>query len=354
MKRIEYFACFIFLLILFISCSEKKQSVTFAKQIQINDFQHKTVDLNNVVSGIKILPLKTSDNNLLGNVKDLCVIDDVVYVLDDLTFSIFSFDINTGNLIKKVTNKGVGPNEYVHPIAMTCDDNKVYILDLPMKKIISFDECLNPLKTIDISFSASDFIALDNGFLLHNLDASPGNFNFVHIDKKGRILDGCLPFFEENPSEYNGAGGKYFSQNDTSIYFSKAYSNEIYSFEKDKFKSAYKVDFGDLSIPKELNTNNMNLFEEPYALNMNFFVLPNGFVHSFIYKSQRYYGFVDKMMGNKQFGVVTDEKNALPFFPRWQHKNSLIGTCYFESIKNIVKQDGLEDETPVLLFYTFE
>lgn len=354
MRRIECIACFIFLLIISVSCSKVKQSDSFDKQIRVDDFQDNTVDVNNVVSDIKILPLKTSDDNLLGNVKDVCVINDVVYVFDDLTYSVFSFDINTGNLIKKITNKGIGPNEYIHPIAMACDEDKIYILDLPVKKIISFDSELNPLESVSIPFSASDLIVLKDGFLLHNLDAVPDNYNFVYIDKKGNVLDGCVPFTENNTGEYNGAGGKCFSQNDAAVYFSKAYSNKIYSLEGNKFKPAYKMDFDDLNIPEELNMNNINVFEEPYALNMNFFVLPKVIVVSFIYKSKRYYGFVDKTMENGQFGIVNDKQNDLPFFPRWQYKNSLIGTCDAESIKNSIKQDSLDDETSVLLFYTFK
>ena len=81
----------------------------------------------------------------------------------------------------------------------------------------------------------------------------------------------------------------------------------------------------------------------------------------FFYKSRRYYGFIPLSGGESVFGIVKDKCYGIPFFPKWQYGNELIGVClrelaekYFE--ENGIHNEGIVDkeftqEQPVLVFY---
>jgi hypothetical protein len=359
----KYIHIIIGVLIIF-SCSEnndKKGQLIIVENIE----SQEDINLEEIVSETNILLLKFPENDILGIIKDLCFIDNHIYILDDLSASIFIFDLDNGNFIKRISKRGNGQGEYISPIALESGSSYIYLLDMPTNNIICYDKELNAINTIRLPFAASDFICTKDGFILHSLDDLLGSYKFIVVDKKGEVLHRFIQYSSlNNAGLYNWGPGRHFSKNnDDEIFFSEIFSNKVYSFNNSShdFTLKFNIDFVGKNIPDKTNVNNINVFEQTqYAVNVNFFVLPNTFITSFIKENKRYYTFVDFETKKQQTGIVRDKTNNLPFFPQWQYQNKLVGMCHYEDIKELNKnsdisnQNDIEDENLVLLFYSIK
>jgi hypothetical protein len=354
-----YTAVAMLIAVCFSSC---KSGESRDRAIVIDLTEKQEIALSDIVDRIRAVPLIMPETDLLGNIKDVCVAGDTVYVLDDLTASLLAFDMNTGLLIKRICHRGNGPNEYVNPVAITFDADKLYLLDLPTKHIISYDRELNPMETISLTFPAWDFIATQDGFLLQNLARLETLNKVVRTDKKGTVLGSYLPFSNVNGDEeyMSGVGRRFVKTSGDKVLFSEAYSNKIFIFDEMGYDLSCSMDFIRYNPPPDVNYN-PELMEQ-YAFCDIFFVWGDGYIMGVLKDSEHYYCFYNPSEGKQRAGKVRDEKDGLPFFPRWQFGGTLLGSCLYVDIgkpENINKYVNipsfdkikLDDEDILLLFY---
>lgn len=354
----------ILLFILFLSC---KQELTKQNDIEIfviEEFNEKELDIKECFLDMRLLLLKMDTNQFIGKVKDLCMVGDTIYLLDEITAFIYAFDRNDGRCIKVTCKKGNGPNEYINPVALSVRSGSLYVLDMPTSRIIEFDKELNVVGSVRFDFPSSDFIALDTGFLLYNLAPTTEMNKFVYLDNKGKYVNSFISYGKSNSSNNMIGGlGKFFQKNEGGdIFVLESYKDIVYKWENESLKPTYQFDFGKLAIPSDLDKDKVNLFEEPYAFLSNAFVMSGVLVPSFFYKSQRFYGLISLSENLRIAGVIKDKQYDIPFFPQWQQDNQLIGICRYESaekyfdknqnIENKGTDDGFKSEHPVLIFYT--
>ncbi|GHT07511.1 hypothetical protein FACS189426_01050 [Bacteroidia bacterium] len=343
-------------LISFISCKKDNQEVNSALNIVIENFKNQKITFSDIVTDIRIMLLNTDENNLLGNIKDICFSSHYIYVLDDLTASVFMFRIEDGSFLKRICTKGNGPNEYISPTAIRHNSMFVYLLDLPTKRIIVYNEELEAIKTIQLSVSASDFVCMDKGFLLYNMDDSPESYKLIYTDSMGSVVDKFIPCTEFNNSGiYNWGRPKNFSKYNQDVFFSEPFSSKIYLWKNKHLLMNYQLDFKEYTISDKLNINNHNIFEDfAYTICTNFYLIKEWLVVSFLYDNNRYYSFTNLLSNDQKVGVIEEH---IPFFPQWQNENTLIGYCHYEDIKDFLvtqKSNSVseDDETPCLIFFT--
>lgn len=352
------------LLAMFVSCKQEKNKQNVMDTFVIDEFVDKELDVKDCFSDMKLLLLKMDTDQFIGKVKDVCIIDDTIYLLDEMTACIYAFDKNDGRCINAVCKKGNGPDEYIYPVALSVRSGSMYVLDMPTSRIIEFDKDLNVVGSVRFDFPSSDFIALDNGFLLYNMAPTEEMNKFVYLDLKGKYVNSFIPSDKSSSSNNTVGGlGKFFLKNDDGdVFISESYKDIVYKWENESFKPIYQFDFGKLALPSDIDNNSINLFEESYAFLSNTFMVSDMLVPSFFYKSQRFYGFVSLSDSRRIAGVVKDKQYNIPFFPQWQQGDQLIGICRYESAKryfdkhqNIEEEvidDEFEKEQPVLVFYT--
>ena len=355
---------FLFLILfLFFSCkhggSKQENLAVFA----IQNFDDKELKVDEYFPHVKLLPLQLDSNRIIGQIKDVCVIGDTLFLLDGMASTLYIFDKNSGKYLASVSKKGHGPNEYINPVALSVNAENLYVLDMPTSRIIKFDKELNAVECVHFDFPASDFIALDGGFLLYNLAPTSEKGKFVHINGKGECVNSFI--FPEKREHFNnvlGGGGKTFLKNgESDVFVFEFYCDVVYKWDNDSLQAVYRMDFGKLGIPSGIDRYSINLYEETYAFAGNIFMSSDMFVPSFFYKSQRYYAFIPLSEGELMSGIVKDKCYGIPFFPQWQHGNELIGVCprklavkYFE--ENGIHAEEVADkefaqEQPVLVFY---
>ena len=359
--KINNIFLFLILFILF-SCrqgKDKQENVTF---FSIENFDGKELNVDECFSYVKLLPLQLDTNRIIGQIKDVCVIGDTIFLLDEITSALYSFDKNSGQCLASVLKKGHGPNEYINPVALSVNAENLYVLDMPTSRIIKFDKGLNAVENVQFDFPASDFIVLDNGFLLYNLTPTSEKGKFVYISSKGEYVNSFVfPGKRDNFNSVLGGGKTFFKNEESDVFVFESYSDIVYKWDNDSLQPVCRMDFGKWGIPSNMSRYNINLFEEPYAFSGNVFMLSDMFIPSFFYKSRRYYGFIPLSGGESVFGIVKDKCYGIPFFPKWQYGNELIGVClrelaekYFE--ENGIHNEGIVDkeftqEQPVLVFY---
>jgi hypothetical protein len=329
---VKYTVAFALWLVLLSSC---KTGDMRDGTVVIDLTEKQEIALSDVVDRIRIIPLIVPETDLLGHIKDLCFAGDTVYILDDLTASLWSFDLNTGRSIKRICHRGNGPNEYVNPAAITSDADRLYLLDLPTQHIISYDRELNPLETVSLTFPALDFIATEKGFFLQNSVGLETLKKVVHTDKKGIVLESCLPFSntQNDTGEYTGGAGKCFMKTaEGNVLFSEAYSNRIYMIDKTGCSLSCQMDFMNDSPPSDAN-HIPNLLELSYALCDHFFVWGEGYIIGILKDWEHYYCFYKPAGDEQKTGKVRDGKDGLPFFPRWQSGETLVGSCLYGEIR---------------------
>jgi hypothetical protein len=362
----KFFVFFTGVTFLLSSCLSKHKEDEKGQIIVIDEINEQKLELPDITSQIKILPLKTeTDESIVGHIRDICCVDDMVYILDDITQSILVFNMNTGKFIKRVHSIGQGPNEYIHPIAISsCADN-VYLLDISANRIICYDKHLNPVRTIRLSFASSDFIAFADGFYLYNISS----FNLkkvVYLDKNGTVANSFISTSKNTTIDGTvDFTNNHFSIADNgNIYFVESLINRIFCINNKMNVTIQEVDFGKNNIPKSFDVNSIGFSDIPYAFIAEFFALDNYNIISFLKNGKRYYSIFETSTGRQKTGIVTDHKCEIPFFPQWQlNNNILIGACYYQDIEanfdNIkdcfvtdTEKDSFDDEASFLLFFS--
>ncbi len=362
----KYLIRIVFLFI-FISCNKNEGKLV--DTVVIKKIESNEIDISDYAE-TSFLVLNTDLDKLIGEVKDICIVKEKVYVLDGMTSSIFLFNLKTGDLIKEINNKGQGSNEYIMPVALSADENNVYVLDMQGMSIVKFDLLLNPISTIKIPQAFfMDFCVVPEGFLLSNQSVLKDSYNIIYINKKGEQIRGFIPYSER----YNGLGkyswgaiGNRFSNQVLStkkIAFSLAYEDDIYILDEQlKMNKIIKNDYKELSLPKTTKINQVDLFKGDYVYSLDSFLLENDLlVSSFMYRNNRYYNFNNLSSQKNLTGKVVDKSYGIPFFPRWVYKNNLMGVLNLYDFKDFNKDlykklndnGSIDDESYILVFYKF-
>ena len=315
-----------------VSCNHRGDKLNNLPVYIVEKFVDNELWVDECFSHVKILPLQLDTNQMIGQVKDVSVAGDIIFLLDEVSATLYSFDRYSGKCLASGSKRGHGPNEYINPVALSVDAENLFVLDMPTSRIIRFDKELNAVGTIAFDFPASDFMALNGGFLLYNLAPPSEKGKFVYISSEGEYINSFV--FPEKEDDFNNvlSGGKVFVKNrEHEVFAFESYDDIVYKWDNDSLQPILRMDFGEMGIPAGMKNDNLNYFEEPYAFAGNIFMLSDMFIPSFFYKSKRYYGFIPFLSRESMFGTVKERSYGIPFFPRWQHEDELIGVCIREN-----------------------
>ena len=199
------------------------------------------LDLDKLVGYIEYIPLETNNKSLLGNIDKLIPYNNRFYILDKKQArSVFIFD-NMGNHINTIAAIGRGPKEYVSLGNMTVDryNNEIILLDDSSFALLYYDLEGNFLRREKIGIRMFDFARISkDDFILFsgsafNRQLPDTEFFGITIGNptkeikwKGFKLD---VFFRE----LHIMGSNHFYQNDTCMFYSGPFTNEVYQIFAD-------------------------------------------------------------------------------------------------------------------------
>jgi hypothetical protein len=219
MKLFYFTLIFLLNVFLFSSCNQnsKKEKIETNENIEISDTESNknlpVIDIDNIAKEkeiyyssvfkkVKTIILETNEDCLIGSMDGMQALDDELFILDDLTNTLFMFN-KDGHFIRKIGTPGNGPGEYIQICDFTIDPLKkeMYLLDSPgkiHKYNINTGEFINSI-VLDNSGVTSQHIQyyenklfldaipsapLKDSYLLKEIDPVSGNQQkaFLHAD----------------------------------------------------------------------------------------------------------------------------------------------------------------------------
>ncbi|CAK7038654.1 MAG: hypothetical protein PEPC_01648 [Peptostreptococcus russellii] len=144
LKQIKFYPVLI-LSIIAIGCKDnletsqnKLVSIDVKSYVASNDL----ISIKNEIERIDYIPLELTDDNksMIGQIMDVALTDNFIFILSDQTCGVLQFDIK-GNFIRQVAKYGQGPGELIFPISMFSveEENKLYITGAYQTTVYNFN-----------------------------------------------------------------------------------------------------------------------------------------------------------------------------------------------------------------------
>jgi len=184
MCKMKYVALYAIVIMIFVySCSSKRNTNEEVINISFSKENLKPViNSTDIFDSFKLIKLETRDESLIGNIFDVKIVDELIYIGNRVNGSrdnIVIFNIN-GDFIRKINNIGKGPGEYTQmaDFDVNSENGEVYIHDYNQNKLVVYDKTGTWKRDIKIDFKAIYFVRYKNSFCFDRL-----NFKFLNDNK---------------------------------------------------------------------------------------------------------------------------------------------------------------------------
>lgn len=244
--------CSVSLIFLLIGCNNPRETSTAAKTIDFGNLE--PVKATQLMSACSYVALESSENSLLGNIRQLEISEGYIYILDDKmnTFNVFSMD---GKFIKRLEGLGNGPGEFISPHSFWIDKRAyVLILDRQLNRLLKYGLAdLDFVEDITLpSPSPLSFAAIPGQetyiyyYPLRQEDVFSGK-QFVVADGNGTV---ARTFYDAPPAGkiLHGCSANFYLS-DGNIRTYPYFSNQICELKGDSLGHCYELFWGNLQLP---------------------------------------------------------------------------------------------------------
>ncbi len=239
----------IFALLLLTTCTQTTDTDNKAIHCNPNDWSKETTNIGDLIDDFEIIPLETTENNVIGLVGQIEVMNDNLMVSDKQSRKIFAFD-RQGNFKHAVGKVGKGPGEYVSFSGFTTTPDKSALVVNYMEKrsLMYYSPDGNfikmskvPIKGHLVAFINDSTIAVHSGRMGYNGD-SESYFELWMTNELGKVIDSLFNYHEALLMDY----GYFFipSYEKGSILYTKMADYNIYKLSEDQLDTLYRFDFG--------------------------------------------------------------------------------------------------------------
>jgi len=226
----------------------------FVISVSPNELDFGPFDLTPFIDSIKYVKLELTDESLIGSIDKIIIFEELIYILDRQTKSLFVFNMD-GKFAHKISKIGQGPGEYIHLDFFDIDrENKHIVLtDLMSYWVMRYD--MNgkflyrrkiPVWCEGLSILPNKGIVLYSNFR-NNTDKLSQEYNLIYLDS---IMNFKRAYFPYNSKEFNqrisvstSTGGHFFAYEEQ-LYFTFPGGSTVYQVEEDSLIIKYKFDFG--------------------------------------------------------------------------------------------------------------
>ena len=257
MRSIGY--ALLFLTLLF-SCTEEQHSTGLVEVVDIDVNARKDYDFSYFFDTCYIVPLQTTDAALIGDVSNVILKEENVFILDNRkSKSIFIY--NWKGQLKNVIDKlGEGPGHYLSPSNMSIpeSDSLIYITDFLAQKRHSytFDGAFKESIRLDPSTMYTDLIQ-NNGFFYTAGGGDVGKAKSVHVrDSDFSLLKKMNISLKDDIWLQNGIKTKYFFEKSDGkgVLYKGHRTNSIITIENDSITHVMRVNLSSNSFHYDPNT----------------------------------------------------------------------------------------------------
>ncbi|MDE6452350.1 MAG: 6-bladed beta-propeller [Odoribacter sp.] len=263
----------------------------------------------------RIVPLETTDKNIISCIDKLEIYNDRFYILDGTQDIIFIFD-KFGRYLSKIAHFGRGAEEYLHISDFHIDDHMIYVLAGINRKIMCYDPDGKWLKSFPTTYGG-DNITTDSSYVYINYNFNnPQGYNVGVYSKKDYSL---VKQYKSYPKQQEGVayGHKAWTTYNNQVYASFYYEYNIYRLTPDTCTVFASLDCGaDKMYPSNWNTFSPQQKEEydkqkggiidlPLVSSIkSIFFTSRYMIFTFIYTSLEYTVMLEHLTQQVRYGVL--------------------------------------------------
>ncbi|WP_158576672.1 6-bladed beta-propeller [Parabacteroides sp. AM08-6] len=278
------------------------------------DSIYSPFSLNEYIDSIKYIKLDLSDESLIGEIAEIDIHKDHIYIMDIQTSSIFIYTLN-GEFVSKIHSIGNGPQEYIQLDYFSIDKNSDQLIatDLTGYWVLRYDLEGNFIKKQKIPFWIDGLYPTEEkGYALfankrNNKQYFNQEFSLYIVDSLMKVKKQYFPYNSENYGNLQvpapGNGG-FYTANSKSHYYSM-YTDTVYKIDTDVLKKKYIFDLGKFAFNTALEKQSKEEFQEYFKKkayagvhnvleNDNFIYFQTYFFNDIF----GWFGFYDKKSGN--------------------------------------------------------
>ena len=245
----------LFLLFFYVQCAENDKEILFASGIE----NMQEINVSDIALDVKYIALETNSACLLGkDLYDISFSEKYLFVRDDSNLYQFTLD---GKYIRKIAEKGQGPEEFLSISSVKYDNQKeeIYMNDLLSGKIkvYSFNgDFIRDIPTANgeqlIYYNADDELFYMYPMFFYNEQES--NELIVRNEKGNKQY--VFPFFRNENVKYPSflIAQSIIYAYDGIIYYKNPLESTIFQLNNDKKILMYNLNFG--------RYENLNLFDD--------------------------------------------------------------------------------------------
>lgn len=352
-----------------------------AIMINLNPYLKKqSFDFGTKVKEVRLIPLETTDESLLGNIYKVIATDSINYIFDDFKGGgIVLFD-KDGKFIKRISN-GDGPGELFRlgDIAYDKEHNELIVYQHPF--FLFYTSKGGFIRQERLPFGFYNFIVTSEGYIFKTIDGlgnehldSKKDNTLLVTDKKFKLKYAGLP---TSPTNINYGGYSYLYSNDNMNQISQNYTDTIYHYLSDsnELKALYIMDYNEKKLPEQYLEGDGKNFRKILSQNDYYYYIGEYLEtksHHVFFLRNDYIGlqtiiYRDKVTGNLIGGTNADFNiNEIPAigFPKATFGEYFISIHlpnkddHFLSKSSIITDEDKrkmkklkEDDNPILVFY---
>ena len=176
-----------------LSCTHQKKVNTKIPQINLSKaYDGKAVNLSSFANSIEYIPLETTDSSFIGQISQIQLTKDYIFVTDRILDRMLIFD-RSGKFLNQIGSKGKGPREYRNIFTFTTDTTgqNVYLYSIT-DRILHYSVQNKYINTIKIDCGRFLYMSMiDSLFALYIPKANrsyTNGYSYFVIDKTAKVI----------------------------------------------------------------------------------------------------------------------------------------------------------------------
>ncbi|PWD99014.1 6-bladed beta-propeller [Marinilabilia rubra] len=227
-----------------------------ATTININPMKKDWDKTDEIIKEIKVIPLETSPEALIGRVEDIQFKNSKIFVHDGTSQEIKIFN-KKGMFLSKISNQNRGPEGYLDISGFSlCDnDSLIEIYDNRNHSFKTYTIENKFVKRQKIDYMVTDFRNICNhrkivysGFMpSYNLKSFPSLSRVLFCNQNSKIYKTALPFEYKENSEihmFSRPKNNLSYYKDTVVLAGEKLTNAVYHIHGDSISKKYFLNFG--------------------------------------------------------------------------------------------------------------
>jgi hypothetical protein len=224
------------------------------------------LDFKDHFSSYTVVPLETTQESLIGKIEKLYLTSNRIIVFDSKAMNILLFNID-GHFIRKIGNRGNGPDEYqfFNDIQFDKINSVIYAQERYQNCIYKYNldgKLVEKTPKFDIDFNS--FYKTKNGYWVYSCFKSnnPNGYNLMLLDNDVKTIK--KSFFPQEAFINATFSSTFIESDEGKLFFTYPSSNIIYELKDEQAISHLKIDFGEKTLPydKIIKIKEMDRYDE--------------------------------------------------------------------------------------------